>query len=86
MIEPIVIPCWKAHEKLIRLTISLPRRKRLKGVLIDFIYHLLFVDLKQLSWLEFTLINYSESSDNLLLIFIVKITHLIKANQRKSLS
>ena len=43
-------------------------------------------ELKQLSWLEFTLINYSESSDYLLLIFIVKITHLIKANQRKSLS
>ena len=58
----------------------------LKGVLIDFIYHLLFVNLKQLFWLEFTVINYSESSDEFLLIFIVKITHLIKANQRKSLS
>ena len=54
----------------------------IKGVLIDFITPSVFVDLKQPYWLEFTVIDYLESSDEILPIFIVKITLLIKANQR----
>ena len=56
-----------------------------KGVLIDFKYPLVLVDLSQVYLLETTNIDYLESSDEILPIFKVKITHLIKANQRQSL-
>ena len=58
---------------------------RIKGVLIDFKASSLFADLWQFYLLDICFIHYLESLDGILPIFIVEITHLIKANQRQSL-
>ena len=58
----------------------------IKGVLIDFKAPSLFADLWQVYLLDLSFIHYLESLDGILPIFIVEITHLIKANQRQSLS
>ena len=60
-------------------------RSLFKGVLIDFKAPLLFADLWQVYLLDLSFIHYLESLDGILPIFIVEITHLIKANQRQSL-
>ena len=57
-----------------------------KGVLIDFKAPLLLADLWQVYLLDLCFIHYLESLDGILPIFIVEITHLIKANQLESLS
>ena len=59
---------------------------RVKGVLIDFKAPLVFADIWQVYLLDLCFIYYLESLDGILPIFIVEITHLIKANQRQSLS
>ena len=57
----------------------------IKGVLIDFKAPSLFADLWQGYVLDLSFVHYKESLDGILPIFIVEITHLIKAYQRQSL-
>ena len=58
----------------------------LKGVLIDFKTPFVFVGLHRVYLLADADIYFLESSDQILLIRIVKKTNLIKANQRRLLS
>ena len=57
-----------------------------KGVLIDFKTPFVFVGLHRVYLLADADIYFLESSDQILLIRIVKKTNLIKANQRRLLS